>query len=131
MKKTKHHINLHIISIAIVIMVSALFIASCDSSVYPAYKYGIGQEVPDSLKDDLKEFIVKTVSATNQQMSGGDYEDPEDVIATAEDVGTRLYAKPVEGLYVKDNSQSWWEFKSKKYLTKNELDILENLKGGK
>jgi len=55
--------------------------------------------IPDSLKDKQAQFITETVRAASQHMSGGDYEDPEDVIYAANSTFENIYGIKVECLY--------------------------------
>src|SRR5690349_9539891 len=96
------------------LMIVLSAIIACDDPktprlpAYPIYQYTIMREVPDSLKDDMAKWITETVRAANQHMTGGDYEDPEDVIDEAEDVAKNLFARDVEYLsIVADQNASW------------------------
>ena len=54
------------------------------------YEYS---HIPDSLRPQMAQFIKETVSAASLHMTGGDYEDPEDVIEQAEETAEHLYAR--------------------------------------
>lgn len=49
--------------------------------------------VPDSLRFAMAEWVKETVRAASNQMTGGDYEDPEDVIVQAEKTANRLFSR--------------------------------------
>jgi len=55
--------------------------------------------VADSLKDRQATFVTETVRAASQHMTGGDYEDPEDVIEAANNTFEHIYGVHVECLY--------------------------------
>lgn len=85
-------------------LLSLIIIVSCGprvdhSNTEIIYDYATRKIMPDSNKIKMAEWITKTVSATNFHMTGGDYEDPEDMIDELEDVGEDLFSVEVEGLY--------------------------------
>lgn len=104
-----------------------LVFVSCDNKTYPYYQLGNGTYVPDSNKVKLADFITKTVSATNLNMTGGDYEDPEDVIVQAERTGEKLFGVNTVGLIVHDTDNSYGEFIPKSRLSDKQLIIFNNL----
>ena len=94
--------------------------------------YGVRQTVPDSLKVKRQEWITKTVSAASLHMTGGDYEDPEDLIEevteqsvslfSVEEEGIRTIEYDILGLYAGD------DFKPAKYFTKEDSILFIQLK---
>jgi len=52
--------------------------------------------VPDSLRSAMVDWIKETVRAASYHMTGGDYEDPEDVIEQAEETANRLFSRTFE-----------------------------------
>jgi hypothetical protein len=77
-----------------------MFLISCNvqDQVTIEYEYEVQEILPDSNKLKMAKWITETVSASNHQMTGGDYEDPEDVIEELQDVGEDLFSVKVEGL---------------------------------
>ncbi len=96
----KRVILLHIIFVFTVIN------CSCDKK-YPCYEYALQKEIPDSSQKARREYIVKLVSAASYHMSGGDYEDPEDLLNEAENLSYRVYSVEVEGLVLKRSKDDW------------------------
>ena len=74
---------------------------SCEEKQEIHYRYKTIKVVPDSLKEKQQLFVVETVKAASFHMTGGDYEDPEDVIQQAKTTFEDIHGIPVEGL-VKD-----------------------------
>lgn len=95
---------------------------------YPHYTYGTDTYIPDSMKIQYANWVKETVAAASNHMTGGDYEDPEDVIEQAEESGKRIFESKAEGLYRVLSEGQWREFIPKERLTKEELVILEKLK---
>lgn len=89
-----------------IIFVFSLINFSCDKK-YPCYEYSIQNQVPDSNQKAHREYIVKLVSAASYHMSGGDYEDPEDLLSEAEFLSYRVYSVEVEGLVLKRSKDDW------------------------
>jgi hypothetical protein len=114
----------------ILIIMSILILSSCSESdvKYPVYNYTVGEIYPDSCKIKAANWIKETVAATNFKMSGGDYEDPEDVIEQCEETAQKLFSIKVEGLIKTSYSGSYGIFIPKNELTKYELHILDSLK---
>lgn len=79
-----------------VLLIAFLFISCTD---YPKYSVSYEDSVPDSLKDEQKNFIIEATKAASFHMTGGDYEDPEDVIWGASKVFEHIYSVRVDGLY--------------------------------
>jgi hypothetical protein len=83
---------------------AALALGSCDQHEgQRLYQLVTREEVlsTDTLTQaKIARFITETTRAASQQMTGGDYEDPEDVIAQAQATAYKLYARPVVMLQV-------------------------------
>lgn len=114
--------------------VMLLSTASCEGqppTIEDQYEIGYKKMVPPENVDKMADFITKTVSASNLHMTGGDYEDPEDVVEAAERTAKNLYEVEVEGLYYKYQKEySWeWAFTPKDSLKYRELEIFKKLKG--
>ncbi len=125
----KNYSNL--IAIPFIVIASLLTLigfTNCDIKHVPEYRYAVGDIIPDSNKVKMAEWITKTVSATNLQMTGGDYEDPEDVIEQAEETAERLFTMRVDGLEVRNSNQEYFRFVPKQNLTPSQLKIYEQLK---
>jgi hypothetical protein len=103
-------------------------LASCNQTEYPIYKYGTESEIPDSLKVKYSEWVTETVKASNNNMTGGDYEDPEDVIAQAEITGHNIFSVEVEGMYITECSECMWDFTPVSKMTPKQLIIFNRIK---
>ncbi len=118
-----------LVSSTVLGLLLALSLTSCmDEPSRLEYRYAMGSYMPDSLKEKYAEWITKTVSASNLHMTGGDYEDPEDVIQQAERTGERIFSIQTEGLETRQDSRSYWEFIPKNRLTGAQLKEMERLK---
>lgn len=98
---------------------------SCD---YPKYELYSRDIVPDSLKDKQAEFVVDVVKAASYHMTGGDYEDPEDVIEQANETFVKIYAIETVGLWIVPCHGCYGLFVPKDKLSKDELKIYNSLK---
>lgn len=94
---------------------------------YPQYRLSYGNIIPDSNKVKYAEFVTKTVSASNLHMSGGDYEDPEDVVHQIERTGFNIYSRNVEGLEISKCKTCYWVFIEKSALNEKQLIIFDSL----
>ena len=116
----------------IFILVLSMILISCGNRPKPVYKteysYAQFDIVPDSNKVKMAEWITKTVAATNCQMTGGDYEDPEDVVEQVEETANNLFSVKEDGLFYKTKSNDYWQKLTKDRMTKKELRILDSLK---
>jgi hypothetical protein len=128
--------TLGITAIILLIFALILLFTSCSTPqerklmhYHDNYSYYIKDIVPDSNKEKLKLFILDGIKNTNFHMSGGDYEDPEDVAESLENIGTRLYSVQKEGLLIK--TEIYNDFKEKSSLDSNELLIFNILKNEK
>lgn len=110
------------------LIIAALFIIGCDDTKYPIYRQGNGRYVPDSSKVKMREWIIKCVSATNYNMTGGDYEDPEDVVSKAHLVAEELFSINVQGLDYRECNGCMWQFIPEYELTQEQLKIFYSLK---
>lgn len=54
----------------------------------------------------IARFITETTRAASQHMTGGDYEDPEDVIEQAQESAERLYLRPQLVLVLEDSRKA-------------------------
>ena len=97
--------------------------------VYPKYSYSIGKSIPDSSKKSMIIWIQETIRATDQHLSAGDYEDPEDVILQVTWTAEKLFSRRVEGLSIKKYESDYNpEFVPEEKMTKYERDIYQKLK---
>lgn len=90
------------------------------------YNYTQITTIPDSNLVKMRDWIIKTVEATNKNMTGGDYEDPEDVIEQVEETANRLFSVKEDALQILSNG--YWSTIPKNRMTKEELHILDSLK---
>lgn len=110
-----------------ILIICIIFLYSCNEEPYPRYRFSTGYYLPDSAKVKLSKWITETTAATNFHMTGGDYEDPEDVIEQLEETGNRIFSVNTTGLERLDCNGCYWEFIPKEYLAGPELVIFENL----
>lgn len=118
------------ILISIIILTLLLFM-SCDNNnynPYPHYSYGKQSYLPDSNKQKVADFIIKSTSAASLHMSTADYEDPEDLIEQADRTGTKLYSVLGEGLYKRNCNECSINFLYKNELTEYQLKLFDSLK---
>ena len=90
------------------------FTISCETQPqvdeYPKYMYYTRSVVPDTMKPKMAQWITETIRASNQQMTGGGYEDPEDVIEATGELAERLFSVEVEGLNSLASGYDQWVF---------------------
>lgn len=77
-----------------------LLLALCSCDKFPKYICSTQNVVPDSLKDKRAEFVIEATRAASYHMTGGDYEDPEDVLNGANNIFEKIYSVEVRGLYI-------------------------------
>ena len=67
--------------------------------------------IPDSVKPQMAEWITKTIGAASSHMTGGDYEDPEDLVEEVYERAVQLFAvdKKISGLTFIRNDQNYWD----------------------
>jgi hypothetical protein len=98
---------------------------------YPKYELTYVNEVPDSNKSKLADWIIKETSAASLHLSAGDYEDPDDLVEEIYDTGVKLFEVKTEALYMQKDQGYSWETIHQGQMTKKELKILNDLKNGK
>ena len=103
------------------ITIAALFVISCNGE--PSYEIETMEYVPDSLKSQQREFMIKLTESASKNMSGGDYEDVYETLQEAERISEDMFSVKVEGLREK---RSWkklypWEFSAREKFIFNEL----------
>ena len=112
------------------LIIGLLFLVySCENHVDRSPKYLLTTTtiIPDSLKEKQRLWIKETVSATNLQMTAGDYEDPEDVIETATESSKTIFGVEVYTLQRMDYSQNDYHTVEYNLLSPKEKVILQNL----
>lgn len=77
-----------------------LFLSCSKEPTYPQYRYHADWIIPDSSRNSQREWITKSIVATDQHLTTSDYEDPEDVIYALKQISFDLYKQRSEGLYV-------------------------------
>lgn len=110
----------------LIMLLSVGILSSCGE--YPQYEYAVGKHLPDSLIDEYENFIIETTSAASFHMSGGDYEDPEDLVRQAKYIADDIYMKRVDGLRVRPCNGCYAPFVPYYMLTPREYDIFIELK---
>ena len=124
MKKITSFVFANLLIIGLLFLVN-----SCENHVDRSPKYLLTTTViiPDSLKEKQRQWIKETVSATNLQMTAGDYEDPEDVIETATESSKTIFGVEVYTLQRMDYSQNDYHTVEYNLLSPKEKVILQNL----
>ena len=85
-------------------------LVSCKQANLPKYtNYSIDTEeiILSENKEKATIFIENLVSKSNFHMTGGDYEDPEDVINQAQQTALEMYGTKVLGLSVDINDDGF------------------------
>ena len=116
------------------LLLSVVFLCGgCGSSeVYPKYEYAVDYYMPDTMRTKMIEWVKETIRATDQHLSAGDYEDPEDVIIQAERTGERLFVVRAEGLHkIKYEGEYQPEFIPQERMTDWEMKLYVRLRGEK
>ena len=112
-----------------ILILSVFLLAGCEPPVqYPQYRYAVEDQVPDSNKVKMAKWITETVSAASLHMTGGDYEDPEDLVQQCQYTADKIFAVPTEGLERLEGEHTYWFFIPKKDLTESQLEKFERLK---
>lgn len=111
-----------------ILLILVIGISSCNNVEYPLYQYGEESEIPDSLRVKYAEWVTETIKASNNNMTGGDYEDPEDVVAQVEITGHNIFAVKVEGMHITNCSECMWEFVPVDKMTPRQISIFKKLK---
>lgn len=95
------------------------------------YRYAYGDQVPDSLRDDMANFVTETMRASDQHLTTSDYEDVEDVVLEVTATAFKIYAVPTEGLEYEnpnDEFNNYWKFIPYNQLTHKQKHIFNSLK---
>lgn len=111
----------------IIFAIAFLSLIGCDE--YPKHVLGVRSNVPDSLKDKQANFVIETTKAASFHMTGGDYEDPEDVIEKANEIFERIYSVEVDGMFTYPGHGAHPTFTQESDLTPSQLIIYKELKG--
>lgn len=75
------------------LFIFAFMFASCSmKKEYSLMESPYEVSIPEENREKYQQFIINTVSAASYHMSGGDYEDPEDVIESAERIAKKCMA---------------------------------------
>jgi hypothetical protein len=132
MENNSHHFI--VLFIGILLTALAIIGASCGPAkdeygrpVYPKYEVGTYTFVPDSLRDKQREWITKTVAAASNHMTGGDYEDPEDLIDEVMEESFTVFNVDVATLSVKECSDCIWRNLDPRLLTKQQQSLFDSL----
>lgn len=115
-------------------MLAAVFLCGgCGpSEVYPKYEYAVDYYTPDTVQTKMGEWVKETIRATDQHLSAGDYEDPEDVIEQAKKTAEELFRVRAEGLYKIRYENEWHpEFIPQERMTDWEKKLYVRLRGEK
>lgn len=116
-------------------LLSIPLVGSCDRPIpkvqKPTITYELGSAsfVPDSLKDDQRKFVIETVRAASQHMTGGDYEDVDDTIEQAQETSEELFEVTVPTLYkvINDHGEKTYVHILPEQLNEREKRILDSL----
>lgn len=94
------------------------------------YRIKMVQVIPDSLRDDAIAYEQQIISAASFHMTGGDYEDPEDLVVYTHAKAEELFSTPTLGLAVYGCSNcSFGDFIPYSELTPAQLKIFTLLGG--
>ena len=113
----------------LIALIGSIFLIGCDPNGI-SYKLGSQESIPDSLKQKKEEFIIKVTSAASLHMTGGYYEDPEDLVRQASYEFDVIYAKETPGLYQYVGG-NYLRFIPAHELDSVQLKIFNELKNGK
>lgn len=118
---------------SIVLIIFGFLLSSCgqvpdSNSVYPKYSLDKIEYIPDSLKDEHREWIKETIRAASQYMTGGDYENVNVTIKQAKWTADELFSVEVIGLRKQINSNSFDDLKlAPSELSEKETKIIDSL----
>lgn len=117
-----------ILALGLVLMFS---LESCNHKYtqpeYPQYSITTKAVVPDSLREDQRKFVVETVRAASQHMTGGDYEDVDDTIDQARLTSEDLFSIEVQCLYKIDGPSENGTTILPQHFTSKEKEIFRKL----
>lgn len=102
-------------------------LTSCVDKNYnaPIYELRAYSVVPDSLREKQREFIINTVRASSEHMTGGDYEDVDETIEQAEATSVNLFSENKFGLIIDFKGKISYVHPSE--LTPNQKQIVDSL----
>ena len=109
--------------ITFILLSTLLF--SCERDTYPKYAARSQEIIPDSLKEKYLDRINDLVKSTNNRLTAGDYEDPEDVIVAAKKVAFEAYAVNTPCLRVNECSGCGYDYIPVNELTREQKIIYE------
>lgn len=112
--------------IKFLLLILTTLIIGCGPDRY-TYQYSTVEYLPDSNKAKYAEWVKNTVSASNFHMTGGDYEDPEDVVDEIKEEGYNLFTVTEDAIIIY-NRNSYISQIGKHEMTKSQLQILDSLK---
>lgn len=120
--------TIKIMACNLLLFVVFLFGGCGSSEVYPKYEYAVDYYTPDTMQTKMIEWVKETIRATDQHLSAGDYEDPEDVILQAEATGKKLFVVRAEGLHKYEHENQFFpEFIPKERMIDWEMEIYMRL----
>ena len=83
----------HTILVLLLLFNLGVVLIACDiDNKQPLYVLVESRVLPDSNKQKYADFIQSTVAAASHHMTGGDYEDPEDLVDEVTRTAYRLYS---------------------------------------
>jgi len=118
----------------LVILISIVFLYGCseNNSKYPRYEYAIDYYCPDTMQIKMNDWIKETIRATNQHLSAGDYENPDEVIRQAKSTAKELFHIRAEGLHIiKYEGEYMPEFIPQERMTDWEKELFIRLRAEK
>lgn len=97
-----------IVKISFLLILLSIFVAGCSSEPEPfPYRYAHGEQIPDSLRDDMAKFITETVRAADQHLTTSDYEDVDDVVSEVRSTAFKIYSFETQGLQYNDPNDEY------------------------
>jgi len=108
----------------LLILLSFIFIlmgCAKKEPIYPRYSLTKINYVPDSLKKEYHEFIIKTISASHSHLNAGKYKNVSKIPYAIKDMADKIYQKDKIGLKKEINENYWDDID----LTLNEMNLIE------
>ena len=114
-----------------ILILPPMTIVGCRNNPEPfPYRYAHGDQVPDSLRDDMAKFITETMRACDQHLTTSDYEDVDDVVSEVRETAFKIYTVTVDGLEWNNpnDDHNWYSFIPYNQLTDKQKIIFDSLK---
>lgn len=111
-----------------ILILSNIFLFSCENEKYPKYSLSNIHFIPDSLKSEHRKFIIEVVRSASNEMTTEDYEDVDETIKQAESTADNIFSINVVGLTKQINPEQWDVLRLKPdEMSKREKQIFDSL----